>query len=318
MNRVTVARSALMSALAGTAIVAVVLVLALLGGTSVRNTASVNVQLTKPAFAVTIPAGALAAGPLILIVSFAAFFLIGRRAARPIEAARRQQVQLAADASHELRTPLTVIEGEASLALRGKRSSAEYRLALEKILSESRRMRQEVDDLMWLARADADPLRPGFVEVDLALVADQTLKRFESVAAAKGQRISGSTVQNASPVVRAPLEWVERLVAVLLDNACRYTPQGGEIRVTCRGSAEESSLTVEDSGAGIPEAEWDRVFHRFHRATTAGGGSGLGLAIGARVVEETGGAWKVARSELGGALLEVSWRHRSIRARPRL
>jgi signal transduction histidine kinase len=316
LNRVSVGRSALTSALAGTAIVAVVLLLALLASASGQGTSSVSLHVGKPTVAVKIPASELTVDPLILLISFTAFFLIGRRAARPIEEARRRQLQLAVDASHELRTPLTVVEGEASLALRGQRSPAEYRLALEKILTESRRMRQQVDDLMWLARAETDPVRPGFVEVDLARVADQALKRFESVAAAKRQRISGSTTESSRPVVLAPLEWMERLAGVLLDNACRYTPEGGEIRVTSRAAEDGSSLTVEDSGPGIPQAEWNRVFDRFHRASQAAGGSGLGLAIGARVVAETGGTWKVDRSDLGGALLQVRWR-RDARARKR-
>jgi len=87
--------------------------------------------------------------------------------------------------------------------------------------------------------------------------------------------------------------------------------------VTTRATEDWSSLTVEDSGQGIPEAERDRIFDRFHRATQHVGGSGLGLAIGAHVVAETGGMWRVDRSELGGALLEVRWRHRDARARKR-
>jgi signal transduction histidine kinase len=316
LNRVSVGRSALTSALAGTAIVAVVLLLALLISASGQRTSSVSLHVGKPTVEVKVPASELTVDPLILLVSFMVFFLIGRRAARPIEEARRRQLQLAVDASHELRTPLTVVEGEASLALRGQRSPAEYRLALEKILTESKRMGQQVDDLMWLARAETDPVRPGFVDVDLARVAEQALKRFESVAAAKGQRISGSTTESSRPVVLAPLEWIERLAGVLLDNACRYTPEGGEIRLTSRAAEDGSSLTVEDSGPGIPQAEWNRVFDRFHRASQAGGGSGLGLAIGARVVAETGGTWKVDRSDLGGALLQVRWR-RDARSRKR-
>ena len=318
MTRVSVARSTLTSALVGTAIVALVLLVVLLSSATVSDTSSVTLHTGRQPIEWRVPAGELTVSPLILLISFPVFVLIGRRAARPIEQARRQQLQFAVDASHELRTPLTVVEGEASLALRGRRGSAEYRLALEKILAESRRMRQQVDDLMWLARSETDPVRPEFVAVDLARVADLAVERFDSVAAARGLRVSASTVgAGPQPVVVAPVEWMERLAAVLLDNACRYTPEGGEIRVTARASEDRSSLTVEDSGPGIPEAERDRIFDRFHRVTQTVGGSGLGLAIGARVVAETGGTWRVDRSELGGALLEVHWRHRAVRARKR-
>jgi signal transduction histidine kinase len=236
------------------------------------------------------------------------FLLIGRRAAQPIEAARRQQLQFAVDASHELRTPLTVIEGEASLALGRPRRPAEYRAALEKVAAESRRMRRLVDDLMWLARRDTEPDRPGLDDVDLGELAGSAVARFAGVAAGRALRLSATTGGDPPPVVRAPLEWMERLSGVLLDNACRYTPAGGEIRVDARTAGDRAVLVVEDSGPGIAEAELDRLFDRFHRAASAPGGSGLGLAIAAKVVAETGGAWKVGRSELGGARMEVGWR----------
>jgi signal transduction histidine kinase len=319
LTGMSVGRSTLTSALLGTAIVAVVLLVALLASATVSDTSSVTLHTGRHPIEWRVPAGELTVGPLLLLISFPVFILIGRRVARPIEQARRQQLQFAVDASHELRTPLTVVEGEASLALRGLRGPAEYRLALEKILAESRRMRQQVDDLMWLARAETDPVRPEFVEVDVARVAELAVERFVSIASAKGLRVSAShTGAGPRPVVVAPVAWMERLAAVLLDNACRYTPEGGEIRVTSRATDDWSSLTVEDSGPGIPEAEWDRIFDRFHRATQTVGGSGLGLAIGARVVAETGGTWRVDRSDLGGALLEVRWRQRGARARKRL
>jgi signal transduction histidine kinase len=244
---------------------------------------------------------------VFFLLSFAVFLMIGRRAARPIEEARRRQLEFAIDASHELRTPLTVVEGEASLALRGTRGADEYRLALEKILGEGRRMRQMVDDLMWLARAEADPIHPTFVSVDLAGIAAAAARRFEAVAAAKHQRISSTSGGNSGPMLTLPVEWMERLAGVLLDNACRYTPEGGEIRVSASETDDEILFTVEDSGPGIPEKEWDKVFDRFHRVAPVPGGSGLGLAIGARVVAETGGVWKVGQSDLGGALLQVRW-----------
>ena len=312
MRRVSVARSALTSALSGTAIVAILLLLAMLPNAQGQAVWSMYIRMGSQTIGWEVPAlaAALTVGALVLLTTFAVFFLIGRRAARPIEVARRQQLQFTADASHELRTPLTVIEGEASLALGRQRPAAEYRLALEKVAAESRRMRRLVDDLLWLARGDADPDRPGFVAVDLGELARTAVGRFQGVAADKGLRLSLTTGGGPRPVVRAPAEWMERLSGVLLENACRYSPSGGEIRVDVRASEDRVSLTVEDSGPGIPEAEMDRIFDRFHRATRVPGGSGLGLAIASKVVIETGGAWKVGRSHLGGALMVVSWRRR--------
>jgi signal transduction histidine kinase len=313
VRRPTVLRSAFASALAGTAVVAVVLVLAILLSVSGHEVWNTSLRVGNQTIAWSVPAlaGELTVGPVLLLLSFTVFLLIGRRAARPVEAARRRQLQLAADASHELRTPLTVIEGEASLALGRERGPDEYRAALEKIATESRRMRRLVDDLMWLARRDADPERPATAAVDLGEVAAAAIGRFDGVAARRGLRLTLTTGDGARPIVRAPLEWMERLAGVLLDNACRYTPAGGEIRVDARSAGDGASLTVEDGGPGIPQAEVDRIFDRFHRATEQPGGAGLGLAIAATIVAGTGGAWKVGRSDLGGALMRVSWRSRA-------
>jgi len=324
MSRISVDRSALTTAVAGSAIVGLVLFLVIAAVSTAGTTSSVSLRVGKPPFEWQVPAAnrILSGGPLtlaavflvFLLLSFVVFLMIGRRAARPIEEARRRQLEFAIDASHELRTPLTVVEGEASLALRGIRDADEYRLALEKILGEGRRMRQMVDDLMWLARAEADPIQPTFVEVDLAGIAAAAALRFEAVAAAKHQRISSARNGNSGPMLVSPVEWMERLAGVLLDNACRYTPEGGEIRVSASETDNAILFTVEDSGPGIPEKEWDKVFDRFHRLAPVAGGSGLGLAIGARVVAETGGVWNVGQSDLGGALLQVTWR-RDRRAR---
>ena len=325
MSRIAVGRSALATAVAGSAIVGLVtsVVFSLLsasatGNATGRQPGSLSLRVGEPPFQWQVPGAdrILSGGPLILVavflilllLSFAVFLTIGRRAAGPIEEARRRQLEFAIDASHELRTPLTVIEGEASLALRGNRGGDEYRLALEKILGEGLRMRRMVDDLMWLARAEADPARPTFVAVDLAGIAAAAAHRFEAVAAAKRQRISATGDGEPGPMLVSPSEWLERLAGVLLDNACRYTPEGGEIRISASETDSEILLTVEDSGPGIPEKERDKVFARFHRLAPGPGGSGVGLAIGTRVVAATGGVWRVGESDLGGALLQVGWR----------
>jgi two-component system, OmpR family, sensor kinase len=114
----------------------------------------------------------------------------------------------------------------------------------------------------------------------------------------------------------APPEWIDRLAGVLVDNACRYAGPGGQVRIQVRAQGGRISLTVEDSGPGIPAAERPRLFDRFHRATEHGSGAGLGLAIGDSIVRSTGGRWQVGDSALGGALMSVSWKQAVIRVRP--
>ena len=108
--------------------------------------------------------------------------------------------------------------------------------------------------------------------------------------------------------ISAPPEWIDRLTGVLVDNACRYAGPGGSVRLSVATRGSRVSLTVEDSGPGIPAADRARLFDRFHRATEQGGGAGLGLAIADSIVRSTGGHWRIGESGLGGALFEVSWR----------
>jgi Histidine kinase-, DNA gyrase B-, and HSP90-like ATPase len=108
-----------------------------------------------------------------------------------------------------------------------------------------------------------------------------------------------------------PPEWIDRLTGVLVDNACRYAGPGGRVRLSVAARGSRVSLTVEDSGPGIPAADRGRLFDRFHRATKQGGGAGLGLAIADSIVRSTGGHWRIGESSLGGALFEVSWRRSS-------
>ena len=91
-----------------------------------------------------------------------------------------------------------------------------------------------------------------------------------------------------------------------MDNACRYAGQDGVVRIGVKAHGSRISLTVEDSGPGITEADRPRLFDRFHRATEQGAGAGLGLAIGDSIVCSTGGRWQIGDSPLGGALMMVT------------
>ncbi|MFM2106697.1 MAG: hypothetical protein RL338_1729 [Chloroflexota bacterium] len=248
----------------------------------------------------------LLVAPVLLLVVFAGAFAVGRRAGAPIEAARRRQQEFTADASHELRTPLAVIEAQTSLGLAAPRDVAWHRNALERIDGEVRRMRGLVDDMLWLARFDA--ARGGVVAepVDLPTVAAAAADRFATVAASRGIAIE-TEIDAAAGAVTAPAEWLDRLVGVLVDNACRYARAGGRIRVAVAARDGRVVLTVDDDGPGIPEAERARIFDRFHRATEVDGGTGLGLSIGDAIVRSSGGRWTVGESPLGGASLSVAW-----------
>ena len=254
--------------------------------------------------------GEIVAGPFLLLAMFGGLLMVGLRALAPVEQSRRRQLEFTADASHELRTPLSVIRAEADVALSAPRAAAQYRDALTRIQGESRRLRQLVDDMLWLARFDSRPPPPGDEPVDLATLAQACADRFRSV----GPTVSADTPDDAV-LISAPPEWIDRLAGVLIDNACRHAGPDGKVRIEVRAQGSRVSLTVEDSGPGIPEAERPYLFDRFHRvpptapAAPPSGGAGLGLAIGDSIVRSTGGRWHIGDSPLGGALLSVSWRH---------
>jgi signal transduction histidine kinase len=244
--------------------------------------------------------------PVLLAAVFLGAMWIGRRVASPIEASRQRQLDFTADASHELRTPLAVIEAQTSLALAGERDAAWSHAAFGRVDDEAKRMRRMLEDLLWLARFDASK-RPLDIEpVDLAVMAGQAVDRFGPVAETRGLAIEVHAPPDGA-VIAAPPEWLDRLLGVLLDNACKYAPDGGRVDVTVAVDGSRVALTVDDSGPGIPQAERTRIFDRFHRATDEAGGAGLGLAIADAIVRATGGRWRVASSPSGGARMGVSW-----------
>jgi signal transduction histidine kinase len=252
-------------------------------------------------------ASEIAVGPVLLVVLYFGSLAIGLKASAPVEEARRRQLELTADASHELRTPLSVIEAEVGLALSNERDAGYYRASLERVSGESKRLRRIVDDLLWLARFDSEPPPPGEEPVDVEVIARECARRFEPVATARELRLSVETTGSTPACVKAPPDWIDRLLGALIDNACRYSRTGGAVRVMVGRSGGRAFVVVEDSGPGIPPEQRSLLFDRFHRATDQPGGAGLGLAIADSVVRSTGGRWNIGDAPDGGASMEVSW-----------
>ncbi|HWE70201.1 MAG TPA: HAMP domain-containing sensor histidine kinase [Acidimicrobiales bacterium] len=245
---------------------------------------------------------------VVLLLVFAGAWAIGLRASAPLEVVRRRQTEFTADASHELRTPLSVIEAEVDLALSRPRDVDAYRGVLERVGDEGKRLRSIVDDLLWLARVDAD--RPQVVVcagVDVAEVAEACVDRFQAVAAARQVTLGFHREGRESALLTTDPTWIDRLIGVLVDNACRYADHGGVVTVGVRTTGARIVLDVDDSGPGISPEHRGLVFDRFHRGPDTEGGTGLGLAIADSVVRATGGSWSIGTAPLGGARMEVSW-----------
>jgi signal transduction histidine kinase len=255
----------------------------------------------------------LIVGPCLVVLVFFGALVIGSRVGGPVERMRQRQLAFTADASHELRTPLTVIQAETSLALAG--DDDDLRSALGRIDEEGGRMRHIIEDLLWLARFDSEPDPPASVAVDLAIVVGVAAQRFGAVAAARGVAIAVE-LPDEQAIVAGPVEWLDRLLGVLLDNACRHARSQVTIglRIVARRNAE---LVVSDDGEGVPATELSRLFERFHRGTTRGEGAGLGLAIADSVVTATHGRWEIVSAPSQGARFGVVWPlARGARSRP--
>jgi signal transduction histidine kinase len=236
----------------------------------------------------------LSGGLLVLVASVLLGYVFAGRALVPIRDSLRRQREFAADASHELRTPLAITRAAIAELRRGRSDPATVDRALEDLDAGATRIERLVDDLLLLARTDAETVELSRVDTDLAQVAAEATETFEAVAAQRGVRL-------ALDVRPAPIHGDEgrlrQLVSILLDNAVRHSPPGGRVLVAVR----QGRLVVEDEGPGVEPEDRERVFDRFWRAPDApAGGTGLGLAIARWIAERHGGCVRV-ESRPGGA-----------------
>jgi len=212
-----------------------------------------------------------------------------------LEKAFETQKRFIADASHELRTPLTAIRGNADLMTMVPGDERE--LCLTAIRRESERMSRLVNDLLLLAEADIEeqPVHLQLIDLD-----DVIREAYHSSLVISGDKVT-VVLEHVDPVtVCADPDRIKQLLLNLLDNAVKFTPQGGTVTLSLRGERSAACIEVSDSGVGIPREEQEAIFQRFYRVEEARSkrGSGLGLAICSWIVSVHGGSIEV-RSEPG-------------------
>ena len=209
--------------------------------------------------------------------------------ARQEEALSRQR-RFVADASHELRTPITTIEGYAEMleewALNDQETAQK---SVSRIREESKRVREMVEGLLALARGDEGaPLK--LEPQDLGSVAAEVVRTARAVAASK------LTIEYSSPkhevIATFDRTRIRQAISILLDNAIKYTPEGGEVKVEVQERDGWAQVVVSDTGVGISEDQLPQIFERFYRVDEARtrGGAGLGLAIARQIIEAHGGS----------------------------
>lgn len=200
-----------------------------------------------------------------------------------LEAAFLSVVQFTADASHELRSPVAFIRTTAEVALVQPRPPQGYRTALRAIHEEAQRMTQVIEELLTLARADAGPSALKLAPIDVREPVSHALSKILPVADRKGIGLLAELPENEATVIGDTAS-LQRLFLILVDNAVKFTPSGGAVKVRVSDSDDCISVAVRDTGIGIAENELTKIFDRFYQADKARsrdtGGSGLGLSIG--------------------------------------
>lgn len=227
--------------------------------------------------------------------------------------ADRVRRDFVANAGHELRTPLTAIRGFAETLRAGGFDDPESaKNFIEVILRHTKRLQALVDDLADLSRFEGDELELELGPVSAVALLDEVLRGLEAQSKAKELTVTSVGLDRA-PLVIAEQRALEQVLVNLVDNAIKYTPQGGEVRIEITPGEAEVVIEVANSGPGIPAKHLDRVFERFYRVDAGRsrelGGTGLGLSIvkhlvakiGGGIEVESGGGWTRFRLRLARA-----------------
>jgi signal transduction histidine kinase len=211
-----------------------------------------------------------------------------------------RQRRFTGDAAHQLRTPLAALLGQAEVALRRERPPEEYRRTLEVVRDRAEGMRQLVEMLLYLARADAEARAPDRRPLELTAWLADHLKRWSAHPRAADLRLKADASDPLWAETHAAL--LGQLLDNLLDNACKYSPAASPITVRLAQEGDGMTLSVEDAGRGIAAEDLPHVFEPFYRSAQARAGEqpgvGLGLAVAARIAAALGGTLTV-QSEPG-------------------
>jgi len=242
----------------------------------------------------------LACGAVAVVLSGGGGLWLAGRALMPIRDSMETQRRFLSDVSHELRTPIAVIRANNELLLRHTDSTVESNLdQVEAVAEESEHMTRMIDDLLTLARADEGRLQLDQASLDLGSLVEDVTRDMAAVAELHGVQLSSECSPAA---VTGDAGRLRQLALILIDNAIKYTPSGGRVRVVCQREKGRAELSVEDTGPGISVDDQKHVFDRFFRAEKSRsrglGGSGLGLAIARRIAEAHDGKISV-KSQAG-------------------
>ena len=217
-----------------------------------------------------------------------------------VEESRREFV---ANVSHELRSPITSIRGFAEGMADGVIPAEDQPKYLRLVANESKRLSSLVEDLLALSRLERDDAKLDITVFDINEMLRQAVIQRMNDLEQKKIEIACEFEEESCPV-RADSDRIEQVVINLLDNAIKFTPEGGTITLESAVKGNIAEITVRDSGSGVPPEDRDKIFDRFFtadRAHTAGKGTGLGLSISKRIMEMHGQGIRLLDTETGAA-----------------
>ncbi len=241
-------------------------------------------------------------GVLALIIATVFGYFMAERAIIPLKESYEKQRQFAADASHELRTPLAVVMASADLLLSDPSIQNPFlKEVINDVKSEVKKMSQLVSDLLMVARSDNNALKIKIQKIDLGKMLNQNLRMMTPLAEKKQIELVGKNLHKV--IIAGDEQKIRQLILILVDNAIKYTPNGGKVLVQLEDVDENRAVfSVQDSGIGIAPEDQEKIFERFYRVDKVRsremGGNGLGLSIATEILRIHDGKISV-ESELG-------------------
>lgn len=237
---------------------------------------------------------------IVLIIFFFISIAFSKWALKPVEEAWKTQKQFMSDASHELKTPLSIIMANTSILLEEDSDQAE-RPWLESTSNAASGMKELLDEMLEIASLDeqvdrSDALNPlerkdvsDLEEIDISRLMERSVLGFESRSFEQGFDLNADIEPDI--IIRTDQDDVQRVVDILLDNACKYVNGNGSVDVNLgkKTSPDRAIITIGNTGSKIPEDKLEHIFDRFYRtdkARTSGEGHGLGLSIAKTIVDK--------------------------------
>jgi len=213
-----------------------------------------------------------------------------------LDATFTSQRHLFEDLSHELKTPLTILKGEFEVVLKKMRAPDEYETVLRSSLEEVDKMTRLVENLLMLASFESKKIMPERTRVDVGLLLKSVINSIKKLSDLKKVDVSFGGIEGAA--VTGDEKQLKQLFLNIIDNAVKYTPEGGKVEINVEKDDANARIAIRDTGIGIPPEDTEHIFDRFYRvhAARTSHGFGLGLGIVKAIIDTHKGSIKVESS----------------------